>query len=609
LFKKKEGKMREFKLPQWPQTISLVPGQAKRLAFPVVSAGSIRIEAHWKGEPIDLKLFAPDGSIARSISNQSPPDAKLAIDVTPKQILKNILWIIEVQSASGGEFTKVKNVEIQVVAPPITPDNYKILTKKLSSQLSSNLEALEQLVILLRQLEGDDPPIPFITDIIPAHAYTGETITIKGNYFALVDGQNEVWFSVDGDLKSNIAANGVFQLNDESLTVNIPPLRFDPHKNTGTIYVRRIYDDKRSDFKEFIFDAKLPPNILSASPAAAKEADLITLNGENFGSDRNNLQVIFILADGTNLTGVIQTVNDTQMTVVVPAYISDTNIAGQIVIKRKYVADWMDGNPFSFLFLATVPGVTNYWTWNPNLPEYKNADSHTLSPKGVLEIDGAGFGTQQGEVFFRPLPGENVGNQIIWPGDQQMIINSSDWTDSGIIASLPDNSYFPFMGEFYIRITRPSGQIVDSTPLPIHILPSYFRKAINFSAQYVDVGAPAGSANGSDNDDSWSRVKDGIAVMHNTDVLSGRSGNDLFFWDKTITLNNYFVVDQVLVNVISNNQKTSATIKTSNLGTNNPATKIFWGNSVDIGFFNVSSYPLSYLIYIYLRGPCGYDYL
>jgi hypothetical protein len=517
--------MRDFKLPQWPQIIRLTPGKAKILAFPVISTGSIRAEVQWDGKPIDLKLIAPDGSIVKSISSQSPPSANLEIDVTAAQLRKGTLWAVEVRLADGRSRIKETPVKVLLAAPPIPLSKYSVLEKRLSSQLKLNDEAMRLLGALLRQLQGDNPPYPIITDIIPGHAYTNQTITIKGQFFGVLNGQNEVWFSVDGDLRSNIAANGTFTLTDEALIVKVPPMIFDPQKNIGTIYVRRIYDDKRSDFKEFVFDPRLKPNILSASPASAREGDLVTLQGENFGSDINNVKAIFVLANGTELPAVIQTAGDTQMTVIVPPYVSNTQTAGQIVIKRKYVADWVNGIPFSFLLLATVAGVSNYTTWNPNLPEYQNADSHTVSPKGYLFIEGVGFGVSPGKVFFRPLPGENVGDTIIWFGDREMNLLSGEWSDNQITVSLPDDSYFPFEAEFYIRTTRPSGQVVDSPPLPIHIRPSYDLKPIEFPAASVDVGAPTASASSPADDDSWSHFANGIAVIHPTDPLSGRHGD------------------------------------------------------------------------------------
>ena len=599
--------MSDLKLPQWPQTIRLAPGQAKRLAFPVISTGSIKVEVQWDGNPVDLKLFAPDGSIAKSILGQPSPSARLAVDVTPAQVSKGVLWVLEVQSGKGEELLEGNPVKILLTAPPIPPSKYPVLERRLAPLSKLNDEALSQLAAQLHQLEGDDPPVPIITAIIPTHAYTGETITIKGNYFGLLDGLNEVWFNVDGDLRSNLASNGIFILNDETLTVQVPPMIFDPSKNIGTIYVRRTYDDKHSDFKEFVFDPKLKPNILSASPAAAKEGDLITLQGQNFGPDIKNLQAVFILANGTQVPAVIQTASDTQLTVIVPPYVADAQSAAQIVIKRKYVADWMAGDPFNFLLLATIASITSYSCWNPNLPEYKNADAHTVSPKGLLSIQGVGFGAAPGKLFFRPLPGENVG-QIIWLGDREMNVLSGEWSDNQILAVLPGDSYFPFEAEFYVRTTRPSGQVVDSPALPIHIRPSYFRKPIIFPVEAVDVGAPTASAGSLGGSDSWTQVANGIAVMHNTDLLSGRSGSDLFFWHTTVALKNFFVVDAVVVNVVSNRTKTSAVVDTDYLGSNNPALKINWGDAVDVGFFSYSSYPLSYLLYIYLRGPCGYDY-
>jgi hypothetical protein len=600
--------MRDFKLPQWPQIIRLTPGKAKILAFPVISTGSIRAEVQWDGKPIDLKLIAPDGSIVKSISSQSPPSANLEIDVTAAQLRKGTLWAVEVRLADGRSRIKETPVKVLLAAPPIPLSKYSVLEKRLSSQLKLNDEAMRLLGALLRQLQGDNPPYPIITDIIPGHAYTNQTITIKGQFFGVLNGQNEVWFSVDGDLRSNIAANGTFTLTDEALIVKVPPMIFDPQKNIGTIYVRRIYDDKRSDFKEFVFDPRLKPNILSASPASAREGDLVTLQGENFGSDINNVKAIFVLANGTELPAVIQTAGDTQMTVIVPPYVSNTQTAGQIVIKRKYVADWVNGIPFSFLLLATVAGVSNYTTWNPNLPEYQNADSHTVSPKGYLFIEGVGFGVSPGKVFFRPLPGENVGDTIIWFGDREMNLLSGEWSDNQITVSLPDDSYFPFEAEFYIRTTRPSGQVVDSPPQPIHIRPSYDLKPIEFPAASVDVGAPTASASSPADDDSWSHFANGIAVIHPTDPLSGRRGEDLFFWHTTVSLKNFFVVDHIAINVISNTNKTSAAVATSHPGTNNPALKINWENNVDIGFFSYASYPLSYILTIYLRGPRGYNY-
>jgi hypothetical protein len=594
--------MSEIMLPQWPQTISLTPGSARKLALPVVSTGSIHVELEWDGGPIDLKLVAPDGSTVSSLSHQSPPTAILDIDVTPDQIKKGALWTLEILSEGAG--FKDCPVKIMMKAPPFRNKDLIIIQKQYTELSKVNEKALNELDVLVKQ----NPPDPILTSILPGHAYEGETITIKGSCFGLIDGQNEVWFEVDGDMRSNIAVNGVFALNDETLTVIVPHMSFDPHKNIGKVYVRRLYDTKRSDFLEFVFDAKLNPNILSASPAAAKEGASITLQGENFGTDINNLQAFFILPDGTILAAAIQSASNTSMTVTVPDYVLSMPAVGQVVVKRKYVADWVAGNPFSFTFLPTIAGITNYYTWNPNLAEYKNADSHTVSPKGWLCIEGYGFGDAPGKVFFRPKPGENFGDNIIWMGDREMNVRAQDWSDTQILATLPNDEYYPFEGEFYVRTVRPSGQIVDSPVQPIHIRPTYMRKAISFSRGNVDVGQPTAAAGNLTSKDDWGVIRDGISVLHNTDVLSGRSGNDVFFWYNKTVLKNFFVVDHVVVNVVSDRNKTSATIINSYPDSNNPAVQIFWGNAVDIGFFSRDSYPLSYLLYIYLRGPQGYDY-
>ena len=314
----------------------------------------------------------------------------------------------------------------------------------------------------------------------------------------------------------------------------------------GTICIQRKYGTHwvTGIPVPFIFKANEPgPTILSVSPVSGKPGDVITLTGENFGSDMQSLQANINpgIVGNPHLPSTIQTlISDTQLTMVVPDYRSNQDLLQSIQCARKYGNDWASGNEISFVLKATDPCVTDFYTQNVNLPEYKDADSHTLTQTGVLYINGVGFGDQPGKVFFHPLPGQNTG--VIWgSGDREMICD--DWSDNQIARNILKDSYFPFDGEFYVQtIPDPTAPPLNSNLQQFHFLPSYYRKQITFLSKYVNVTGTTGDSN---NDDYWKAQPFGVAVVHQPNTFSGRSGSDTFFWDNPLTLQNFFVVDRI----------------------------------------------------------------
>lgn len=603
--------MKAVSLPKWPQTFELVPCSKKQFAFPLLSAGKIKIHVDWKNAPLDLTLTTPAGKQIPLLQHQTPGSMDVEYEATQEDIHQGVVWIASVSADQSENRTRGKaNGHIKLDTPVINAKAQTQLNKELQIYADYVERYSGQIEDLLNILRDPLPP-PVISKIVPDHALPGESVTIYGEYFTDVATDNEVNFNLNNHIIAGHITSVTINANaDDSITVTVPYIEPLASNTAGTIYVRRIQPwQADSAPRNFTFDAETSPDIQLMTPFEGGVGTSVTIKGRAFGTDPNKVKVFFTLPNDVPLEATITDVKNTSIIAEVPDYVAQGKTIGLVSVKRRYPRTWVEGVSAAFIFRSTQPIIHQYYTWNPSLPEYQNAGSTAVSPKGWLCIEGEGFGDTAGSVQFNPLPGQNPGDRIIWFANRPMNIVS--WCDSEIMAMIPDDEYFPFDGEFFVELDHPAGIPLKTTKQPFKVLPSYDQQYITFgtySTGNVDVGMPTAWAGGSMPNDYWEKLGNGILVYHGTDFWSGRSGTDTFF--RNTTLKNYWVVESVNVSVLTDKNRTQATITESHPNTPNPLVKVFWGNSVDPApppWY--AQYSLMYTFSIRLRGPKGYDFL
>ncbi len=603
--------MKAVSLPKWPQTFELVPCSKKQFAFPLLSAGKIKIHVDWKNAPLDLTLTTPAGKQIPLLQHQTSGSMDVEYEATQEDIHQGIVWIASVSADQGEHQTRGKAIgHIKLDTPAINAKAHTQLNKELqiyADYVDQYSSRIEDLVHILR---GPQPP-PVISRIVPEHALPGESVTIYGENFVDVAADNEVNFNLNNHIiAGHITSVTINPSADDCITVTVPYIEPLKNNSVGTVFVHRIQPwEADSAPRSFTFDAETPPDIQMVTPFEGGVGMSVTISGWAFGTDQSKIEVFFSPPNAMPIEANITNLVNKTITAEVPEYVLQGRDVGTVVVRRRYPRAWVEGVPAAFIFRSTQPIIHRYYTWNPSLPEYQNAGTTAVSPKGWLCIEGEGFGDTAGSVQFNPLPGQNPGDRIIWFANRQMNIVS--WSDSEIMAVIPDDEYFPFDGDFFVELDHPVGLPLKTTKQPFKVLPSYDHQYITFGSYsngYVDVGMPTAWAGGSMPNDYWEKLGNGILVYHGTDFWSGRSGTDTVF--RNTTLKNYWVVESVNVSVLTDKNKTQATITESHPNTPNPLVKVFWGNSVDPApppWY--AQYSLMYTCSIRLRGPKGYDFL
>nr|WP_299381188.1 IPT/TIG domain-containing protein [Allomuricauda sp.] len=89
------------------------------------------------------------------------------------------------------------------------------------------------------------------------------------------------------------------------------------------------------------------PSVSSISPSNGPKGTIVTLNGENFGTDLFTLNVYF-----NETKGEIQTISDTQVTVAVPPLSPSASGAGIVSVKKNNIT--VDGPEYIYLSTGAV---------------------------------------------------------------------------------------------------------------------------------------------------------------------------------------------------------------------------------------------------------------
>lgn len=597
-------------LPKWPQKFEMRSRTSRKFAFPVMTPGKIALHFKWDGLPIDITLFSPDRTPVLSLSQQDPPRLDLEYEVTDEHTHQGAIWVCSIQVAQNGQAHLGRAAgAIRLDAPRIGIKEKRQLSKLLepcAAVFENNRIKLNEAMLK----HGEPLPAPVISRIVPDHALPSQYVTIEGQHFAEIAWNNEVYFALGSSLeRAYVDSVTLDEQVGDRLRVRVPfvaPLRT---RTDGSVFVHRVEPwEADSTPRKFGFDPETPPDISRVTPSQGGECTPVTVEGSGFGTDKNLIKILFKLPNDAELDAPAHTLSDTLLTTEVPPYIYQGHGMGKVILRRRYPRTWIEGRSADFMIRSSEPIIYQYDCWNPVLPEYKGLDFKTLSPQGWVWIQGEGFGDLPGRIMCRPLPNQNPGDRINWSGDRPMNIYS--WENTEITAMIPDDEYRPFEAEFYLEITKPSGQTVRTPPQLLHIVPTYESKPIDYGTYNntdVEVGMPTAWAGDSLPSDYWQSAGDQVFVHHGTDFWAGRNGNDLFF--RGVTLKNHFFVERITLNVLSDKNETEATITESHIGTNNPFVKIHWSNSVyPFPWPFYQQYPLMYTLSIRLRGPKGYDY-
>ena len=132
---------------------------------------------------------------------------------------------------------------------------------------------------------------PEIFSIEPRIGIMGDVVTIRGTGFG--DNRNESYITIAGTPPTN---SSYVSWKDEEISVRVPEFG-----NAGLIYVHRgrqrsnpaMFANRLTMPVPVISDAGNGPRITSIEPASGPIGSLITIQGNNFGSSRNNSGVFF----------------------------------------------------------------------------------------------------------------------------------------------------------------------------------------------------------------------------------------------------------------------------------------------------------------------------
>jgi hypothetical protein len=205
-----------------------------------------------------------------------------------------------------------------------------------------------------------------ITAIIPSAARVGDTVKVTGKNFGFDRTKGTVTFN------SGIAATQVIVWNDTTITLKVP-------QGTQTGAVTVTVNNLTSNSATFTVTTVPVPLITSLTPSAARVKDTISIDGNNFGTDKTKGYIQFT---GTTAysTGIISWTN-TNIRVVVPYNIT----TGPLTVNVNYVAS----NQVLFT-LDTTPWIDQVYHTGQGWLGYPKR-SWAL-PGKMVEISGRNFG-------------------------------------------------------------------------------------------------------------------------------------------------------------------------------------------------------------------------
>ncbi len=141
-------------------------------------------------------------------------------------------------------------------------------------------------------------PEPTVAGINPVSGYPGTYMTIDGNDFGELKGAVKVWFG-------GIKADSIISCANNQIVVKVPS---DAVSGMVTMQIWTYLKDSIG-----IYSVIPAPKMTGVEPQRGKVGSIITITGENFGIDANNIQVLI-----GGVKAVINTITNNEIKITLP---------------------------------------------------------------------------------------------------------------------------------------------------------------------------------------------------------------------------------------------------------------------------------------------------
>jgi hypothetical protein len=237
---------------------------------------------------------------------------------------------------------------------------------------------------------------PTLTSISPASVKPGMTMTLTGSGFGATQGVASATFSAPGDTQG---VHTFTSWTDTQIVLTAP----------NSIVPGTITVSQNGVSSNGLTYTTIAPTLTSISPTALKPGMTMTLTGSGFGTTRGVGGATFSAPGDTQGVTTFASWSDTQIVLTVPNSI----VPGTITVSQNGVSS---------------NGIT-YATIAPTLTSISPT---AIKPGMTMTLTGSGFGTTRGVG----------GATLSAPGDTQNVITFSSWSDTQIVATVP-NSIVP----------------------------------------------------------------------------------------------------------------------------------------------------------------------
>jgi hypothetical protein len=83
----------DIKLPVWPQSFALAPGDRVSFAIPVTQPGDVTADVSWSGGPLNVVLLGPGAPLPNPLTPQAGP-VKISRTAVPADVANGLLWTL-----------------------------------------------------------------------------------------------------------------------------------------------------------------------------------------------------------------------------------------------------------------------------------------------------------------------------------------------------------------------------------------------------------------------------------------------------------------------------------------------------------------------------------
>lgn len=371
----------DVKLPAWPQSFAVAPGDRTSFAIPVTQPGDVTVDVTWSGGPLTVVLLGPGAPLPSQLTPQAGP-IKMNRTATAADVAKGLLWTLVItdprQPLSAPNPALMVRGQVNAQYPPIDMDS---LSKWLPSFISRQQASFDSV----RSQIVNATSSSFRSTSTKAQQDENNRLkALNAQSIALVQAQLGKETQERATALAKIKASMVTPSGAGPITAANPVNRIGP---------------KVANALEHARDVPKIPVLVSVSPGNAYAGDEVWIEAQNLETQASFYQAEFSIAP--NMTGKgqvkrLETKNGkTYLVVAVAEEAPNATVGftGPLVIKR---VDPNDGTEF---------GVSNPLTFALTIrprPTISYANPSDVLPDKEIVITGSNFGAACKTHFLFP---------------------------------------------------------------------------------------------------------------------------------------------------------------------------------------------------------------